>query len=141
MLCYSFNSKIGQIQSEIVWLSESKFVLNISIRFVNNKIGILELSNISNRFEFSVECANDKEIWRCDDFNKIEYFRNDISDDKVSQKSRAVYEIPFLRGGFGRTGYKTELEGFAKRIKLCENNWREIDNLETVYQIIKEVTK
>lgn len=141
MLCYSFNSTTVQIQSDTIWLSDTKFILTILVKFDNGRNGVLELSNISNRFEFDVECASDTEVWRCNDFNKIEYSRNDNDGDTINRKSRVIYEVPFLRGGFERTGYQGELAEFAKRAKKRENNWREINNLRNVYQIIKEVTK
>ena len=143
LLCYSINSTIVDIKKELCWINDTKFVLTILVKFQNQKIGLLELSNASNKFEFSIECINDKEIIRCEDFNKIEFIKTVANKNltKVAKKSYISYDVPFLNSGFGRTGYKNEIEDFINRIKTKQNNLREIKNLKNVYKIIEETIK
>lgn len=142
MLCFTLGSLVN-FEHRLVWVDDRKFVLTIIATFADGKVGVLELSNASNRFEFDVECIDSNEnILRCNGFNHMEIFGPDFDTQGIfKSKSYIMYEIPFLRGGFDRTGYSKQFEVFRDAIQSQRFDPRSIDSCVDAYKIIAGVLK
>lgn len=140
MLCYTLG-QLDDFKSSILWLDESKYVLTIMCSFANNKMGMLELSNASNRFEYDVECIDgDRNILRSEGFNHMTVFGPDFNEvNSYKPKSFITYNIPFLRGGFDRTGYSRQFEFFRDSINSHKVDSMSIDSCIDAYKIIEGV--
>jgi predicted dehydrogenase len=141
MLCYTLGS-LESLTHKLVWLDKQKYVLTITASFEDGNVGVLELSNASNRFEFDVECIDShKNLLRCDGFNHMTVMGPDYEvGDMFKPKSFIAYDIPFLRGGFDRTGYARQFEFFRDSIEAGKLDKKSIDSCIDAYKIIKGVT-
>lgn len=140
MLCYALGDLISS-ECKITWFNKSRYVAVISASFVGGKTGLLELSNISNRFEFDVECIDSNQnIYRCQDFNQLEIYGPDYSTEELFQsKSLIKYNIPFLRGGYGRTGYSGQFDFFRDSILKSSADLKSIQSCVDAYKIIDRI--
>ena len=141
MLCYTLGS-LADVTHRLLWIDNSKYVLTITARFEDNRLGVLELSNMSNRFEFSVECIDaSKNVLRCSDFNHMTAFGPSFdASAMLTTKSFITYNIPFLRGGFDRTGYSRQFEHFRDLINNGQQDLKSLDSCIDAYKIIEGVT-
>lgn len=139
MVCYTLGTLVNSSHS-LVWIDDHKYVLTISALFEDGKQGVIEASNVSNRFEFDVECIDSHEnVLRATDFNHIEVFGPDYDAQSLFKpKSIISYDIPFLRGGFDRTGYSQQFVFFKDAVVLRQLDVRSLDSCLDTYKIIEE---
>jgi predicted dehydrogenase len=137
MLCYTLGP-LESLTHKIVWLDKQKYVLTIMASFKDGAVGVLELSNASNRFEFDVECVDaNKNSLRCEAFNRMTVTGPDYEvAGMFKPKSVITYDIPFLRGG----GYSRQFAFFRDSIKSGELDKKSIVSCIDAYKIVEGVT-
>ena len=120
MVCYILG-EIKEISRKISWIDDKRFIGTILLKNKEGRVGVIDISNLHNKFEFNLESVDSKnKHFIAQNFNHIETY-DDVFIDK-NNKSNISYDIPFLRGGFSRTGYSREFDNFAKNISLKKSD-------------------
>lgn len=120
-------------------LNDTLFVLDIFVRFVNGKSGILELGNYTNKLEFKIEIINSNgKIARFTNLSKVTI--QEYSDFKFHKKEFTEFELSGSEGGYVRTGYQVEIDEFISAVqsKLPATS-SDIKNSKEVYRLMEEV--
>lgn len=139
MACYTLG-ELEDFTYTIAPVNAQQSQLTITARFAGGRVGVLELSNTSNRFEFDVECIDKQSnVLRCTDFNHCEWSGPDYRLATLPGKHRAVYDIPFLRGGYERTGYSRAFAAFRDAIITKQQDQRALASCIDTYKIIEGI--
>lgn len=135
MMCYTMGV-LEDFDFKIEKLNNRKFIIVISAKFKGGKLGAIQMSNCSNRFEYEVEAIDrNSNSFKCKNFNDIEVNLN--SHRTFGKKSTIHYSAPFLQGGYDRTGYAREIDYFRKAIANKEEN--DFQSCIDAFKIIKGV--
>jgi len=139
MLCYTMG-KLEGFTYTVAPVNAQQSQLIVTARFAGGRVGVLELSNTSNRFEFDVECIDKQSnVLRCTDFNHCEWSGPAYRLNSLPAKHRAVYDIPFLRGGYDRTGYSRAFTAFRDAIITGQQDQRALTSCIDTYKIIEGI--
>ena len=137
MVCYILG-EIKEISRKISWIDDKRFIGTILLKNKEGRVGVIDISNLHNKFEFNLESVDSKnKHFIAQNFNHIKTY-DDVFIDK-NNKSNISYDIPFLRGGFSRTGYSREFDNFAKNISLKKSDDKALTAVLEVYKIIERI--
>lgn len=144
MLAYTLGEMVS-VQKSVAWLDDSKYILTVIVTFKDGRIGVLELSNASNRFEFDVECVDSLHcIYKVNDFTKYSIQgRKPLSNDlpMFKHKESIHFEPSFLKGGFETTGYATQFKTFIDNGLTKSIDEKSLQSCKEAYKIIHSILK
>lgn len=133
-----------RVATDLCWLSDTIFTLNVSIGFDGGKKAILDLGNYSNRLEYSCELINTSScVAKIVQHGEIQYTRscsmNTNASEMIDEKQIAQYMWPSLHGGFACSGYSVAIESFISSIRMHKPSESPLVNSVPVFKVIDEV--
>ncbi|GHB75633.1 hypothetical protein GCM10010347_52540 [Streptomyces cirratus] len=116
----------------------------ILLEYADGRLATLLVGNYSNRLEYRCELVTDEGVVGClDHFNTLTVARPATAPGTgfLDGKETLRYDWPGRRGGYGRTGYATELESFHRSVVRGGPGDSPLSSCLDVYRVLDEVRR
>ncbi|MFD5326764.1 Gfo/Idh/MocA family protein [Streptomyces sp. NPDC127092] len=118
--------------------------IRVLLEYADGRLATLLVGNYSNRLEYRCELVTDEGVvGSLDHFNTLTVARPATAPGAgvLDAKETLTYEWPGRRGGYGRTGYATELESFHRSVVRGEPSDSPLSACLDVYRVLDEVRR
>ncbi|MFC7793978.1 Gfo/Idh/MocA family protein [Streptomyces cinereoruber] len=118
--------------------------IRVFLEYADGRLATLLVGNYSNRLEYRCELVTGEGVvGLLDDFNTLTVARPADSPGAgaLDGKETLRYDWPARRGGYGRTGYATELEAFHRAVVRGGPGDSPLSSCLEVYRVLDEVRR
>ncbi|MFE9018913.1 Gfo/Idh/MocA family oxidoreductase [Streptomyces sp. NPDC007808] len=125
-------------------IGTDRHALHVLLEYADGRLATLLLGNYSNRLEYRCELVTDQSVVGVlDDFNTLTLSRPSRTPGVgvLDGKETLRHTWPGRRGGYGRTGYSTELESFHRSVLHGEPSDSPLSACLEVYRVLDEVRR
>ncbi|GHG93667.1 Gfo/Idh/MocA family protein [Streptomyces lanatus] len=123
-------------------IDDRRRAIRILLEYGDGRLATLLIGNYSNRLEYRCELVTDQSVVGVlDHFNTLTLSRPSSAPGAgvLDGKEILRHEWPGRRGGYGRTGYSTELESFHDSIRHAGPSDSPLSACLEVYRVLDEV--
>ncbi|MGW0330832.1 Gfo/Idh/MocA family oxidoreductase [Streptomyces sp. NPDC003011] len=125
-------------------IDAQRLALRIFLEYADGRLATLLLGNWSNRLEYRCELVTDEAVVGVlDHFDTLTLSRPASAPGAgvLDGKETLRHDWPGRRGGYGRTGYSTELESFQSSVRNGEPSGSPLSACLEVYRVLDEVRR
>ncbi|MFD5483309.1 Gfo/Idh/MocA family protein [Streptomyces hawaiiensis] len=121
-----------------------RLAIRIFLEYADGRLATVLVGNYSNRLEYQCELVTDEGVvGGLDHFNTLTVARPATAPGTgvLDSKETLRYDWPGRRGGYGRTGYATELESFHRSVIRGEPSDSPLSSALDVYRVLDDVRR
>ncbi|MET9889174.1 Gfo/Idh/MocA family oxidoreductase [Streptomyces sp. NPDC006465] len=122
----------------------TRYAVHLFLEYADGRLATLLVGNYSNRLEVRCELVTDQGVTGVlDQLNSLVLSRPSSAPGAgvLDGKESMVYDWPSRRGGYGRTGYSTELESFHHSVTTGTPSTSPLSACLEVYRVLDDALR